>query len=54
MSYYPFILAAGITLAMGGLMAAIWVVVIGAVLGMWGLMGWSLEPVNDPAPGAEH
>lgn len=54
MSYYPMILSAGVVLAMGGLMAGLWLVILGAVIGMWGLIGWSLEPVNDPAPGGEH
>ncbi|MDA1297666.1 MAG: cytochrome c oxidase subunit I [Chloroflexi bacterium] len=54
MSYYPIMLAAGITLGMGGLMAGNWVIVLGGVIGMWGLIGWSLEPVNDPAPDVEH
>lgn len=53
-SYYPIILAAGITLGIGGLMAGYWLTAIGGVIGMWGLMGWSLEPVNDPEPQLEH
>ncbi len=55
MSYYPFILAAGITVAMIGLMTIIPVIAIGVVILLWGLLGWSMEPVNDPAPeGASH
>ncbi len=48
MSYYPFILAAGITIIAIGLMSAIWVIAIGALVTVWGLLGWSMEPVNDP------
>ena len=35
-------------------MAGMWLVVVGGIIGMWGLLGWSLEPVNEPVPGAEH
>ncbi len=54
MSYYPFLAAAGTTIGMGGLMAGYWVIVLGGVMGLGGIIGWSLEPVNDPEPGAEH
>ena len=47
MSYYPILLAAGVALGLGGLMAGIWVLAVGGVIGMWGLFGWSLEPVNE-------
>ena len=47
MSYYPILLAAGVALSLGGLMAGIWVIAVGGVIGMWGLFGWSLEPVNE-------
>ncbi|MEX0762541.1 MAG: cytochrome c oxidase subunit I [Dehalococcoidia bacterium] len=48
MSYYPIILAAGIAIAMGGLMFSYIVSVLGAVLIVWGLLGWSLEPASEP------
>lgn len=55
MSYYPFILALGITIVGAGLMTIIPVVIIGVVVLLWGLIGWSMEPVNDPVPeGASH
>lgn len=54
MSYYPFMAAAGTTLGMGGLMAGYWVIVLGGIIGIWGIIGWSLEPVNDPDPDVEH
>ena len=55
MSYYPFILALGLTIVGAGLMTWIPVIIVGAVILVWGLIGWSLEPVNDPAPeGAAH
>ena len=47
MSYYPMILAAGITLAMAGMFTEYWVIGIGGGLIAWGLLGWSFEPVND-------
>ncbi len=54
MSYYPIMAAAGTTIGMGGLMAGYWVIIVGGILGLWGIIGWSLEPVNDPDPEAEH
>ena len=53
MSYYPAILAAGMTLAVAGLLVAYWMIAVGAIIMMWGLMGWSFEPVNDPEPEGE-
>lgn len=50
MSYYPIILAAGVTIAAIGLMTELWVIAIGVVVTVWGLLGWSMEPVNDPTP----
>ncbi len=55
MSYYPFILALGLTIVGAGLMTIIPVIIIGTIVLLWGLIGWSMEPVNDPAPdGAAH
>ena len=55
MSYYPFILALGLTIVGAGLMTIIPVIIVGVVILLWGLIGWSMEPVNDPAPeGASH
>jgi len=54
MSYYPLLVSLGVTLGLAGLMAGLWLTVIGAVIGLWGVFGWSLEPVNDPTPGADH
>ena len=55
MSYYPFILAVGLTIIGAGLMTYIPVIIVGVVILLWGLIGWSMEPVNDPAPeGASH
>ena len=47
MSYYPLVLAAGITLAMAGMFTEYWVIGIGGGLIIWGILGWSFEPVND-------
>ena len=55
MSYYPFILALGLTIVGAGLMTYIPVIIVGVVILLWGLIGWSMEPVNDPEPeGASH
>ena len=55
MSYYPFILAIGLTIVGAGLMTYIPVIAIGVVVLVWGLLGWSMEPVNDPEPeGSAH
>ena len=48
LSYYPFILALGLTIVGAGLMTYIPVIIIGVVVLLWGLIGWSMEPVNDP------
>ncbi len=53
MSYYPFILAIGLTIIGAGLMTWIPVIIVGVVLLLWGLIGWSMEPVNDPVPEGE-
>jgi cytochrome c oxidase subunit 1 len=54
MSYYPVILAAGIALGVGGLIVDPWLGGVGGAIGLWGLLGWSFEPVNDPAPEGAH
>jgi hypothetical protein len=54
MSYYPIILGAGIALGVGGLIVDPWLGAIGGAIGLWGLIGWSFEPVNDPAPEGAH
>jgi cytochrome c oxidase subunit 1 len=48
LSYYPIILAAGLGITAVGLMTVPWLIAVGGVTTMWGLLGWSLEPVNDP------
>ena len=52
MSYYPIVLAAGFTIVGAGLMTIVPVIVIGAIVLFWGLLGWAFEPVNDPEPNA--
>ena len=54
MSYYPLILAVGLTIVAAGLMTYIPVIVIGAIVLVWGLLGWAYEPVNDPDPESSH
>ena len=29
------------------------VIIVGVVILLWGLLGWSMEPVNDPVPEGE-
>lgn len=62
MSYYPFILALGITI-IASLMIVVqgWrflptiaIMAPGIVVLLWGLLGWSFEPVNDPDPDDAH
>ena len=48
LSYYPLILAAGITILAVGMMTHFSVIVLGGIGIFWGAIGWSLEPVNDP------
>jgi membrane-bound ClpP family serine protease len=48
MSYYPFILALGIAGLGAGFLSNNVVIAVGAVILIWGLIGWAMEPVNDP------
>lgn len=50
MSYYPFILSAGVGVLGAGFLSNNAVIAVGCVLLVWGLLGWSMEPVNDPDP----
>ncbi len=54
MSYYPFILSLGLLIAAAGLMTHFAVIIVGAIILIWGLLGWSYEPVNDPEPHSSH
>ena len=47
-SYYPFILAIGLTIFGIGFLTDGLVLFVGAPFFLWGLLGWSMEPVNDP------
>jgi cytochrome c oxidase subunit 1 len=47
MSYYPFILAIGIAIFGIGMLSNTYVVGAGVPFFLWGLIGWSMEPVND-------
>ncbi|MDA1258015.1 MAG: cytochrome c oxidase subunit I [Chloroflexi bacterium] len=58
MSYYPFIVALGMTLGVAGFMEVYveipgtggqfpWLSAIGIVIGMFGIMGWTFEPVSE-------
>jgi hypothetical protein len=58
MSYYPFVVAIGMSIGVVGFMdirADIpstdlqlpWLSLVGIVVGMWGLLGWIFEPVTE-------
>ncbi len=48
-SYYPIILALGLAIMLGTLMTAWYWTAIGGVIMLYGLLGWSFEPVNEPS-----
>ncbi len=48
MSYYPFILSFGIAILGAGFITNTYVVGASVPFILWGLLGWSMEPVNDP------
>ena len=48
MSYYPFILAGGITMFGIGFLTHWGVIIAGTPFFIWGTLGWCMEPVNDP------
>ena len=48
MSYYPFILSLGVAGLGAGFLTNNTVIAVGAVVLVWGLIGWAMEPVNDP------
>ena len=50
MSYYPFILGVGIAILGAGFLSNIYIIAISVPIMIWGLLGWSMEPVNDPHP----
>lgn len=47
-SYYPFILAVGLGIFGIGFLTNWMVIAAGAPVFIWGLLGWSMEPVNGP------
>ncbi|MCZ6538789.1 MAG: hypothetical protein O6922_03060, partial [Chloroflexi bacterium] len=47
-SYYPFILAFGFAIFGIAFVTDGLVLFAGAPFFIWGLLGWSMEPVNDP------
>jgi cytochrome c oxidase subunit 1 len=47
-SYYPFILAIGLGIFGIGFLTNWMVIAAGAPVFIWGLLGWSMEPVNGP------
>ena len=48
MSYYPFILSFGVAVIGAGFLTNTYVIGAGVPFLLWGLFGWSMEPVNDP------
>ena len=53
LSYYPFIISAGLGITMGGLMLHFSISIVGALVMVWGLLGWSFEPAVDMDPGSQ-
>ena len=49
MSYYPFILSFGLAIFGVAYVTDGLVLFAGAPFFIWGLLGWSMEPVNDPS-----
>lgn len=49
-SYFPIILALGLAIFLGTLMTAWYWTALGGAIAMYGILGWSFEPVNEPAP----
>ncbi|MCZ6538721.1 MAG: cytochrome c oxidase subunit I [Chloroflexi bacterium] len=50
MSYYPVVLAIGLGIIGTGFLTHWSVIIVGGPVLIWGLLGWSMEPVNDPGP----
>ena len=50
MSYYPFILGVGIAILGAGFLSNIYIIAISVPIMIWGMLGWAMEPVNDPHP----
>ncbi len=50
MSYYPFILGVGVAGIGAGFLSNNAVLFVGVGILVWGMLGWSMEPVNDPEP----
>ena len=48
MSYYPFILGLGVAIFGIGFLTNTYVIAAGVPIFIWGTLGWSMEPVNDP------
>ena len=49
-SYYPILISAGLAILGGGFLTHYAVIAVGAIVVLWAMMGWSMEPVNDPEP----
>ena len=47
-SYYPFIVGVGVSIFGIGFLTNTYVIAAGAPVFIWGVLGWSMEPVNDP------
>ncbi|MCH2673643.1 MAG: cytochrome c oxidase subunit I [Dehalococcoidia bacterium] len=52
LSYYPFFIGVGLSIAALGVLYSYALVTIGLILVFWGSIGWSTEPVNEPHEGA--
>ena len=53
-SFYPLLLAAGLTLIAGGLISHIAISVIGGILALDSIYGWAFEPATAPSSHGDH
>ena len=48
MSYFPIWISLALTILIGGFLVHYSVIIIGAILLFWGIVGWVVEPPNEP------
>ena len=53
-SFYPLLLAAGLTLIAGGLISHVAISVVGGILALDSIYGWAFEPATAPSPHGDH
>ena len=48
MSYFPIWISLALTILIGGFLVHYSVIIVGAILLFWGIVGWVVEPPNEP------